>query len=239
VAQSLTVILDPGHGGSDPGAIGASGTPEKAYNLETALLASALLQQAGIGVVLTRSSDETVSLEQRLSYQPSGDLWISIHHNASPNHQARGTETFLNPEMSRRYSGPLPPPETLAREVQGRVVRAIRTANRGVRYRQDLYLLNRLAIPAVLVEVCFIDHPDDEAKVLSESGRLRVAYALVGAIGAYAGVSVPQPFPWASVALVVAAAGGLWYGWRVILPKLERMGAVQTPQRPSPGPASA
>lgn len=233
------MILDPGHGGGAPGAIGHSGTPEKVYNLDTALRVARLLEQAGIGVVLTRSADETVSLEQRISYQPSGDLWISIHHNATPDHRARGTETFLNPDMATRYTGPLPPPEVLARQVQERVVRAIRTANRGVRYRRDLYLLNRLTIPAVLVEVCFIDHPEDEAKVRFEAGRQRVAYAIVGAIGAYAGVRVPQPIPWGTVAAVALAAGGAWYGWRVIRPRLAGTGAWRTPPRPSPGPASA
>ena len=237
--QPLTVILDPGHGGGDPGSIGASGTPEKVYNLDTALRVAELLQRAGIGVVLTRAEDTTVSLDQRLSFQPSGDLWISVHHNATPSHDARGTETYLNPDMAARYSGPLPAPERLARLVQERVVRAIRTANRGVRYSRNLYLLNRLSIPAVLVEVCYIDNPDDEAKVRFEAGRQKVAYAIVGAIGAYAGVRVPQPIPWGTVAAVAVAAGGAWYGWRVIRPRLAETGGGRRSPRPSPGLASA
>lgn len=239
MAEPLTVVLDPGHGGGDPGAIGASGTPEKVYNLDTALRVAELLQRAHIGVVLTRTRDETVSLAQRLSYAASGQLWLSIHHNSSSKHEARGTETFLNPDRAAEYPGPLPPPEQFARAVQNRVVRAIGTANRGVRYRQDLYLLNRLTIPSVLVEVCFIDNPADEAKVMTESGRQRVAYALVGAIGAYTGVRVPQPVPWGMVVAVAVGAGAAYYGWRVILPRLRETGAIGIPPRPSPGPASA
>ena len=99
------VVIDPGHGGHDPGAI-AFGVSEAELVLDLALrLEALLLKQPGIEVVLTRRSDEYVPLEQRtaLANKESADLFLSIHANASENAQARGVETYflnfaLNPE---------------------------------------------------------------------------------------------------------------------------------------------
>lgn len=233
MALPLTVALDPGHGGDDPGSRGASGTPEKYYNLDVAFRAAELLAQAGIQVVLTRTEDRTVSLSERVARAEGAHLWISIHHNASPDHSARGTETLIHPERVN-LSGPF------AEQVQRRVVRALHTVDRGVKTRSDLYVLNRVtAVPAVIVEVAFIDHPKDEQKVATEAGRQKVAYALVGAIGAYAGVRVPQPVPWGTVVAVAAAVGVGYYAWRVIRPRLAETGVWRISPHPPPGPASA
>ncbi len=92
------IVIDPGHGGHDPGALGA-GVSEAEVVLDVALRLEALLREAGLDVVLTRRVDEFVPLEERpaIATREQADLFLSIHANASRNRTARGIETyFLN-----------------------------------------------------------------------------------------------------------------------------------------------
>lgn len=97
-AKSLRkIVLDPGHGGKDPGAIGPGGVAEKDIVLGIAKrLAQKLRKDLGVKVVLTRQDDSFIPLEDRtaIANAENADLFISIHTNASPNHQASGIETY-------------------------------------------------------------------------------------------------------------------------------------------------
>jgi N-acetylmuramoyl-L-alanine amidase len=102
-----TVVIDPGHGGSDPGTIGKSGLQEKEINLAVALALKKLLEEkAGINAVLTRESDVNPGLDSRtvLANQKRADLFVSVHTNAFPRDRKRGgVETFflnVNPDPS-------------------------------------------------------------------------------------------------------------------------------------------
>ena len=91
------IVLDPGHGGKDPGAIGVGGVAEKDITLSVARkLAQKLRAELGVKVILTRNDDRYVPLEDRtaLANQEDADLFISLHMNASPNPEARGIETY-------------------------------------------------------------------------------------------------------------------------------------------------
>lgn len=91
------IVLDPGHGGKDPGAIGVGGVAEKDITLSVARkLAHKLRAELGVKVILTRNDDRYVPLEDRtaLANQEDADLFISLHMNASPNPEARGIETY-------------------------------------------------------------------------------------------------------------------------------------------------
>jgi N-acetylmuramoyl-L-alanine amidase len=93
------VILDPGHGGEDPGAVGPTGLKEKVVTLAVALeVADLLKDEAGIDVYLTRTDDRFIPLDQRteMANQWRGDLFVSIHANAAFNQRASGIETFFN-----------------------------------------------------------------------------------------------------------------------------------------------
>ncbi len=97
------VVLDPGHGGEDPGAIGPSGLREKDVVLAVAKeLAKLLEEEAGVKVYLTRRDDSFISLNQRteMANQLGGDIFISIHANAMYNKEANGVETFFNSRYS-------------------------------------------------------------------------------------------------------------------------------------------
>ncbi len=100
------IILDPGHGGKDPGAIGRYGTREKNIVLSIALRLKSILEQNGFTVYMTRSSDTFIPLQKRpqIANRKNGDLFISIHVNSAPrNTKASGIETFY---LSSRYSDP-------------------------------------------------------------------------------------------------------------------------------------
>ncbi len=95
--KRFTVVLDPGHGGKDPGARGVGGDLEKSVTLAIASdVAARLRKRPGIEVYLTRTDDEAVSLESRtaLANEKSADLFVSIHANASENRKASGIETY-------------------------------------------------------------------------------------------------------------------------------------------------
>jgi len=96
------VVVDPGHGGKDPGAIGKKGLKEKDVNLDIAKRLRKLLQTRGVSVVMTRSRDEFISLKKRASIanKANADFFISIHANASRSRNPRGFEIYYLRESS-------------------------------------------------------------------------------------------------------------------------------------------
>jgi N-acetylmuramoyl-L-alanine amidase len=91
-------VLDPGHGGHDPGAIGPGGLQEKDFTLDLARRVAGLLQEdLGVRVVLTRAQDRFVALRARtaLANREKADLFVSLHVNAAPGMTATGTETYF------------------------------------------------------------------------------------------------------------------------------------------------
>jgi len=101
-----TVVLDAGHGGRDPGAIGVGGLREKDVNLRLAQMLSEQLQERGFRVVMTRPDDRTLTLEERTALAESerGDLFVSLHANASTRRSARGFEVYYLDESHERHS---------------------------------------------------------------------------------------------------------------------------------------
>lgn len=101
-----TVVIDPGHGGRDPGATGLGGLREKDVNLRLSLILADKLRAQGFEVVLTRKADRTLDLEERTAIAESrnADLFISIHANASRRKGARGIETYYLDENHERHA---------------------------------------------------------------------------------------------------------------------------------------
>ncbi|MBI3318865.1 MAG: N-acetylmuramoyl-L-alanine amidase [Candidatus Omnitrophica bacterium] len=92
-----TVVIDAGHGGKDPGAIGRAGLREKSVTLDIARRMRDLLQQDGLNVVMTRDSDRFISLSRRcqIANQERGDLFVSVHANASRRRSISGYEVYI------------------------------------------------------------------------------------------------------------------------------------------------
>lgn len=101
-----TIVVDPGHGGSDPGATGVEGLREKDVNLGIGRLLARRLEERGFDVVLTRNGDQTRSLEERTAIAESsgGDVFVSIHANAAARESARGIETYILDRNHERHS---------------------------------------------------------------------------------------------------------------------------------------
>jgi N-acetylmuramoyl-L-alanine amidase len=101
-----TIVVDPGHGGRDPGATGIGGLHEKTVNLSIAKRLAKRLESRGFKVILTRSSDQTLDLEERTAIAESagGDVFISIHANASRRAKTRGLEIYTLDENHERHS---------------------------------------------------------------------------------------------------------------------------------------
>jgi N-acetylmuramoyl-L-alanine amidase len=101
-----TVVIDPGHGGRDPGAVGIGGVHEKDVNLKLARLLAKRLLARSFEVVLTRNDDRFLDLEERTAIAESarGDIFISIHSNASDNRRLRGIEIYYLDQEDDRHN---------------------------------------------------------------------------------------------------------------------------------------
>lgn len=171
-----TVAIDPGHGGLDPGAIGVSGTPEKAYNLDIAQRLAKRLESVGIEVTMTRRTDTFVDLDERvqMAVRAGADVFVSVHNNASTSGKGEGTEVFYSP--NHRAS------QRLAELLYDALVDKLSPSGRGVRLRRDLRVLRLAPMPAALVEVAFVDNPEEERRLRDPDFREAAAEAMFGAI---------------------------------------------------------
>ncbi|HEY2713919.1 MAG TPA: N-acetylmuramoyl-L-alanine amidase [Chthoniobacterales bacterium] len=196
-----TVVLDPGHGGEDSGAAGPFGS-EKAYALDVALAARAELQRAGFKVELTRTGDETVSLEQRVDFanRCSKAVFVSIHFNsasggsglesyvlapsgvpsnASSEDQAASVESHAYPGNAHDTAN-----IALAAAVQGAILSRVSVFDRGVRHAR-FHVLREIKIPGVLVEAGFLNDPVEGTRIATSAYRQHLGAAIAQAIATY------------------------------------------------------
>lgn len=153
------IIIDPGHGGRDPGAIGPTGLRESDVNLTLAFYLQSAL---GGRPFLTRSADNFVSLTDRAGWMDNADAFISLHCNAAENPRAQGFEIYTSPGDTGA--------DKLASKIFQTVVNSS-TPQR--RFRSEwsdgdedkeaaFYVLTHTPMPAVLIEVAFISNPEEE-----------------------------------------------------------------------------
>lgn len=155
-----TIIVDPGHGAHDPGAIG-NGLKEKDIVLDISQHLQAKLVEAGANVIMTRSTDVYITLEQRSEIANSANAhsFISMHANAG-GETAHGTETFWNSTHSSIES------KELAEKIQQRLIYDLNTNDRGAK-EANFSVLRNTTMPSVLVEVGFLTN-EEEAKKLAD-----------------------------------------------------------------------
>ncbi|MDW7739728.1 MAG: N-acetylmuramoyl-L-alanine amidase [Bacillota bacterium] len=179
--KGKTIGVDPGHGGSDRGAIGVTGVMEKVINLSVAKHLIALLEEAGAKVVTTRTSDISISHAQRAEIinKAKVDLFISIHANAFTNPESNGTETHYS---SLNNNGGAD--KYLAEQIQREMVAALNLRDRGVK-SNSFYILTNVDAPAALVELAFLTNPEEEALLSKPKTHGTVAQALFKGIEAY------------------------------------------------------
>ncbi|MGF7046432.1 N-acetylmuramoyl-L-alanine amidase [Paenibacillus sp. DS2015] len=173
------VVIDPGHGGSDPGTTSITNRYEKQFNLALALKVQAiLLQEPEIEVVMTRETDVYPTRPERvkLANDLNADVFVSIHGNSvSSAPQVTGTETFYYQRANSKE---------LANIVHKHLVKAMGLKDRGVK-NGSLEVIRETTMPAVLLEVGFLSNKSDEEAMMSESVQTKAAQAIVDGIKEY------------------------------------------------------
>lgn len=173
------VVIDPGHGGGDPGAVGIGGIRESEVVLDISRQVVALLKQQGVEAVMTRTRDVEIELEPRVQFaeRANADVFVSIHANAfdARRTDVNGIETFY-------YSGGSGQP--LARTVQDSLLQELGARDRGVK-SANFYVIRYTSMPAILVETGFVTGAEDAARLSTAAGRARIAKAIARGILQY------------------------------------------------------
>lgn len=167
--EGINVVLDAGHGGYDPGAVGYYGGNEKNMTLPTAQVVSDQLEQAGANVIMTRSSDRYLSLEERvaISHDYNTHAFISLHYNSSIYSNARGISTYY---YSNTDKG-------LADQVQDQLIAHTGLQNDGVKFG-DFHVLRENNDTSILVELGFLSNPIEVEKLKTAAYKANVAEAI-------------------------------------------------------------
>lgn len=178
----MRIMLDPGHGGSDPGAV-ANGIQEKDVNFAVALLARDLLRAQGVNVTMTRQADTYLSLQERtdLANKEGVDAFISIHHNAATNTGARGLEVYhsiVGGEGQRLANLIHDQYRALMPELPSRGVRTRKNSNG----RDYYHVIRETRMPAVIIEGGFLTNPQDAALIKTREFQERQAQAISQAV---------------------------------------------------------
>jgi len=216
------VVIDAGHGGKDPGATGRTGLKEKIVVLDIARRLKKILENQGIEVVMTRSKDKFITLQQRTEIASSSksDLFVSVHANSSPARSVYGIEIYTLKQLGflekneeqrkenyRKMYGSLSMNKKdkelqsivtdmmdtnkqaesleLASRVANKMVRILKTKNRGLK-KSRFFVLRNTIVPAVLVEVGFLSNPKEEKLLKTKAYRQKVANGLARGILEYA-----------------------------------------------------
>lgn len=198
-----TIVIDPGHGGKDKGAISKTyGLHEKNLTLDISLKLAKILRQKGYKVYLTRYGDKFIGLDERPAYanKVKADMFVSIHINAA-GASASGIETYAltpvgqnstnapaaTPISKRKYAGNSADDwnALLAHYIQKDMVAKLSGVDRGMK-RARFAVLQDAKMPAALVECGFISNSSDARKLASDKYRQNIANAIASGISRYA-----------------------------------------------------
>ena len=181
------ITLDPGHGGSDPGAIGASGLKEKQITLEISMRVKELLEKEGAKVFMTRTTDKDVyapnasdraELQARVNVaeKHNSDLFLSLHINSSVNKSVGGFSSYYYPKTDNDLK--------IAKAIQDKFAKNFGVDNLGVR-QANFYVVKRCSMPATLLEMCFISNPKEEKLMKSKWFQKKTARLIVEGVKNY------------------------------------------------------
>ena len=181
------ITLDPGHGGSDPGAIGASGIKEKQIALEISMRVKELLEKEGAKVFMTRTTDKDVyapnasdraELQARVNVaeKHNSDLFLSLHINSSVNKSVGGFSSYYYPKTDNDLK--------IAKTIQDKFAKNFGVDNLGVR-QANFYVVKRCSMPATLLEMCFISNPKEEKLMKSKWFQKKTARLIVEGVKNY------------------------------------------------------
>lgn len=195
MAWSVTnkvIVIDPGHGGIDPGKVSANGVQEKDINLQLSQRLATILSQAGSAVILTRETDtelsssstkglaakhrEDLSKRVKLANDRQADLYISIHCNSFPSDRERGAQVFYGPGQQQS--------KMLAESIQHEMIRLLGNTHRQAK-GVDYYITRNTNMPTVIVEAGFITNPKEEKLLQDPTYQSKVAWSIYAGIIKY------------------------------------------------------
>lgn len=185
--KNITVVIDPGHGGHDSGAVAEDKTTEKALNLRLAPRVVSMLRERGYNVIMTRSTDEFIALSERaaIANRNDADIFVSIHFNSAGSASAYGIEVLYASENDVELKKDAGDQTLLAREVLNAVLKETGANNRGIKNRPELAVLRRTNMTACLIEGGFMSNPGELEKLKSDSYLDKLANGIVKGIENY------------------------------------------------------
>ncbi|WP_077324004.1 N-acetylmuramoyl-L-alanine amidase CwlD [Virgibacillus siamensis] len=188
-----TIVLDPGHGGPDGGAVGKDETLEKDIALEIAKKTQDFLQQAGALVYLTRENDTDLAdkdtsglsrrkaedIRNRLEFikKKNADFFITIHLNALSSSRWHGAQTFYFPKYDKSRH--------LARMIQAEIIRNLENTNRESLPIKGVYLLKHAEVPSALVEAGFLSNEHEREHLKKDTYQRKLAGSIYHGILRY------------------------------------------------------
>ena len=174
--KGKVIIIDPGHGGSDPGAVTKNKDYEKNYTLDISKRIKKHLERQGAKAILLRKNDTNPSLYQRVirTNRLNGDFLISVHVNSFINEKAKGTETYYYKKSEKRA----------AQKIQQQLVKHLKLRNNGIKFAK-MYVLKNTKIPGVLIEPCFMTNPYEYQKLKTVAFRENIAKGTVAGLNEY------------------------------------------------------
>lgn len=183
IPSNFSIIIDAGHGGKDPGKVGANGSLEKDINLKIALYLKEILETQDIDVVMTRDEDQDLSTDSTrrkitdmkervvLIKESNADLVISIHQNSYTDPDVYGAQCFYKTNSAEG--------KILASIIQNQIITSTnQTKIRNIKNNDDYYLLKHSPIPTVIVECGFLSNPEEETLLLTDTYQRKMAWAI-------------------------------------------------------------
>ena len=175
--EHAKIVIDPGHGGDDPGAVVTfSDKHEADHTLTTALLLKKELETLGATVLLTRDSDKSVSLEDRalLSNQENANAFISLHFDSGPNATVSGTTAYYYSDTS----------ENLALTVNKYISKNLPIKSQGTKF-QNFLVLRENKQPSILLELGYLNNPEDNQLIETTEYQENIAKSIASALKEY------------------------------------------------------
>lgn len=181
VLKGKKIVIDPGHGGTNPGAV-KYGMRESDNNLAVSLKVKELLENYGAEVIMTRETDQSVAkeglalkeeLQARIDIAnaQNADVFVSLHTNSNPNVDIAGAMTFYSNDTSKK----------LADDIQKSLIDHTNAADKGIE-KENFYVLRNNEIPAVLVEMGFITNKKEAIKLNSDAYRADLASGITNGL---------------------------------------------------------
>lgn len=190
VLGNKVVVIDAGHGGVDPGAVGISKVLEKDVTLAVSKRLEALIQQSGAKTIMVRTDDSDLGTSQgllkrkredlaqriQLALDAQADVYISIHANSFPNPKLTGAQTF--------YHADSPEGKLLAQLIQ-QELNKMTNGKRVAKGNQDIFILKKANQAAVTVELGFLSNPEEERLLTSPEYQEKLAIAIYHGLSEY------------------------------------------------------